>query len=170
MSETREVSCSGEPKITMSQPVLVDKTITCRGFTFIEMLIAVVLLGAMTSIAFPRMRDGIMRQSVRSATDAIRVLHARARSHASQRGQPTVIDLKNGIVAIRSTSPLTGTPDTLGVVHNMHDRFGVTVSATRDSLVFDGRGIGMEGSATLVYVNRESYADTIQISALGRIQ
>ena len=169
MSETREVSCSGEPKITMSQPVPVDNRSACLGFTFIEMMVAVVVLGVMTAIAFPRMREGMERQSVRSAADAIRVMHARARGHARQRSQPTVIDLRDGIVAIRSINPLTGTPDTLGMVQTMYDRFGVTVSATRDSLVFDGRGIGMEGSATLVYVSKGAHADTIQISALGRI-
>ena len=177
----------------MSQPVLVDKTGALaaprpaksfgptadraphtpqkgRGFTLIEMMVAVVVLGAVTTIAFPLMSSGIMRQSVRSAADAIRVMHGRARDHASQRSQPTVIDLKGGIVAIRSINPLTGAPDTLGAVQSMPDRFGVTVSATRDSLVFDGRGIGMEGSATRIYLSRGTYADTIEISALGRIR
>ncbi len=77
----------------MSQPVLVDKPGAFaaprptksfgptadraprtpqkgRGFTLIEMMVAVVVLGAMTAIGFPLMRDGIMRQSVRSAADA----------------------------------------------------------------------------------------------------
>ena len=141
-----------------------------KGFSLIEMMIAVVVLGAISAIGFPLLRGGIMRQSVRSATDAITVMHRRARDHASQRGQLTVIDLKGGIVVIRSINPLTGAPDTLGVVQSMPDRFGVTVSATRDSLMFDGRGIGMEGSVTRVYLSRETYADTIEISALGRIR
>ena len=177
----------------MSQPVLVDKIGAFaaprptqsfgptadraprtpqkgRGFTLIEMMIAVVVLGAISAIGFPPLRDAIMRQRVRSAADAITVMHTRARDHASQRSQLTVIDLKGGIVAIRSINPLAGAPDTFGVVQSMPDRFGVTVSATRDSLVFDGRGIGMEGYATRVYLSRETYADTIEISALGRIR
>ena len=72
-------------------------------------------------------------------------------------------------MVIRSTDPLTGAVDSVGAVENMNQRFTVDVTSTRDSLVFDARGLGTETSETYIYVRRGSLADTLRVTRLGRV-
>jgi prepilin-type N-terminal cleavage/methylation domain-containing protein len=59
-----------------------------RGFTLIEMLIAIVVIGALTAIAFPRMRQFGDRMAVRSGRNALANLATQARARALTRGAP----------------------------------------------------------------------------------
>ncbi len=140
-----------------------------RGFTLIESLLVVVIIGTLASFAFPYFSGGPDESNVRSASDAIAAMHTRARGVAIQRAQRTVFELRSGVMVIRSSHPMTGVIDTVGAVEDMRQRFAVDVVATRDSLVFDGRGFGAESSETSIYVRRGSAADTLQISAAGRM-
>ena len=72
-------------------------------------------------------------------------------------------------MVIRSVHPMTGVVDSVGAVENMIQRFTVDVTATRDSLVFDGRGLGTESSETFIYVRRGRVADTLRVSPSGRM-
>ena len=140
-----------------------------RGFTLIETLLVIVIIGTLTTFAFPFLRKGQDRASLRSATDAIAGMHAIARAVASHRARRTVFELGSGVMVIRSTDPLTGAVDSVGAVENMNQRFTVDVTSTRDSLVFDARGLGTETSETYIYVRRGSLADTLRVTRLGRV-
>jgi hypothetical protein len=96
-------------------------------------------------------------------------MHGRARIAAVQRARPTALVLTKDEVVIRSKDPATGAVDTVGVPLDMAARYGVTVETMRDSVVFDPRGQAWETSSTLIYLSRGSEADTIQISALGKL-
>ena len=139
------------------------------GFTLIETLLVIVIIGTLTTFAFPFLRKGQDQASVRSATDAIAGMHAMARAVAGQRARRTVLELGSGVMVIRSTHPVTGAVDSVGAVENMNERFMVTVASTRDSLVFDPRGLGTETSATYIYVQRGRIADTLRVTRLGRV-
>ena len=60
--------------------------------------------------------------------------------------------------------------DTIGVVEDLNARFGVTVTASDDTIRFDPRGFGLNGTAQTITVARGAIADTVFISAFGRIQ
>ena len=139
------------------------------GFTMIETLLVVVIIGTLASFAFPYFRGGPDESNVRSASDAIAAMHTRARGVAIQRAQRTVFELRSGVMVIRSIHPMTGVIDTVGAVEDMRQRFAVDVVATRDSLVFDGRGVGTESSETFIYVRRGSVADTLRVSPSGKM-
>src|SRR5207302_11311725 len=61
------------------------------GFTTIEMVIVVVLIGLIAAIGFPKIRQSLDKVNVRSARSAVSTLAATARSAAIQRGCPGVI-------------------------------------------------------------------------------
>ena len=61
----------------------------------------------------------------------------------------------------------SGTADTIIPVQSMYSVFGVTVSASADSLMLDPRGLGLNG-ATVVVSNAHG-ADTVSITGFGRV-
>lgn len=141
-----------------------------RGFTLIELLIAVGLVAVLVAMAVPRVGTALIRQSVRSARGAVVTMHAKARGAAIQRGRRTNLIFNGNTVLVLTRHPVTGALDTVGSAENLLSRYGVTVSTTRDTLSFDPRGLGMESSNTTIAVRKGAFADTIVISALGRVQ
>lgn len=140
------------------------------GVTLIELLIVVVILGLIVVIGVPRISRGLVQQDVRSARDAIAGMHATARAAAIQRSRPTRLVFGSNTMLIRSQDPVTGTLDTIGAVVDLESRFGVSLASTRDSLVFDARGLGTEGGSTVITVSRAGRADTVQVNMWGRIR
>jgi len=56
-----------------------------KGFSIIEMVVVIILIGLIASIGFPRLRDSLEKQNVRSAKALIATLAATARGAAIQR-------------------------------------------------------------------------------------
>ncbi len=140
-----------------------------RGMTLIEVVIVIVLIGAMAGYAIPRIGDAITKQNVRSARTLFVAMHARARATAIQRASRTQLVVSNGQVSIVSTNPVTGATQTVGNVEDLTRRYGVTVLPTSLTLTFDARGIGTEGSQTEVSISKGQYASRIVISPAGRV-
>jgi hypothetical protein len=65
--------------------------------------------------------------------------------------------------------PITGVVDTVGTPQLIGERFDVTVSTGRDSLVFDPRGMGTEASTTFIEISKGSNADTLRVTPAGRL-
>jgi len=141
-----------------------------RGFTLIELVIVIVIMGAMAAFAFPRIGDGITRQSVRSARTMFIAVHARARATAIQRGAQTQMIVNNGTLEVRSINPVSGAAQTVGRIEDLGARYGVTVQPTNLTLTFDPRGIGMETSQTTVAITKSTFGASVVISPVGRIQ
>jgi prepilin-type N-terminal cleavage/methylation domain-containing protein len=59
-----------------------------RGFTLIELMIAIVVIGAVASIAFPRFRQFGEAMAVRNARNALANLATQTRARALTRGAP----------------------------------------------------------------------------------
>jgi len=56
------------------------------GVQHIELIVVIILVGVIASIGFPRLRDGLEKQNVRSAKALIATWFATARGAAIQRG------------------------------------------------------------------------------------
>lgn len=143
-----------------------------RGFTLVEMLMVVVLIGIMLTVALPYFRGSTGKGAVRGAVDAIVSLHSVAKTVAVQRGRTTrlVMSAGNGtmVVVANKVGTTTGV-DTIGRVENLNNRFEVTFTTTRDTLLFSPRGVGLDPGTTTIIVSKGTARDTVTISAGGRL-
>jgi len=144
---------------------------SCAGFTLIEMIMVVVIVGLMMGIAIPFLRNSSDRGGVTESAVVISSMHARAKLAAIQRGRVTRLKMNASQSTMWVTASKTSGSgvDTVGNVENLSDRFGITFTTTRDSLTFTPRGIGTESSGTTIVIAKGSAADTITISAAGRL-
>lgn len=140
-----------------------------RGFSAVELLIVIVIIGIMVAMVIPRIGRGIVRENIRSARVAVTNIHATARASAISRGTRTVLKRVGNKLFVLSTQPVTGAEDTVVKPQDLNERYGVTLTSSRDSLVFDPRGIGMETSSTYFYVTRSGVSDTIEITSAGSV-
>lgn len=144
-----------------------------KGFTLIETLLVIMILGIVVLIGFPRMSAGMTKASVRGARTTLINLTARARTAATQTNRIALLKLEgdNAFVLLRPRLlPGAGNADTLGAVARLGDSYGVTVTATIDSVRFDPRGLGTGfGTGTTFLVSRNGTSETITIDGLGRV-
>jgi prepilin-type N-terminal cleavage/methylation domain-containing protein len=143
------------------------------GFTMMEMLLVIIILGIVTVIGLPRMSAGVSSASVRGARTTLINLVARARIAATQTNRIAVLKIEgdNAVVLLRPRLlPGAGNADTLGAVARLGDSYGVIVTATIDSVRFDPRGMGSGfGSGTTFRVSRNGITDSLRIDGLGRV-
>lgn len=144
------------------------------GFTLVETLLVVVILGTVALIGVPRMRAGIISTDLRGARTALTSLVAKARASATQSSRVTLLKIEGNnayVLARPRLVPLPGsTADTVGQVQRLDDLYGVTLSAAVDSIRFDPRGLGSGfGSGTTFLLSRDGHTDSIRVDGLGRI-
>lgn len=144
-----------------------------RGFTLIETLLVIAILGITALIGLPRMSAGMTSASVRGARTTLINLLARTRIAATQSNRIAVLKIEgnNAVILLRPRLlPGVGNADTLGAVARLGDTHGVTVTATIDSVRFDPRGLATGfGTGTTFLVSRNGTTETIRIDALGRV-
>jgi len=143
------------------------------GFSLMEILTVIIMIGIMSALAIPRFGNALAKQSVRGARNSIISKHAQAQASAISRGRRTAFAIKGGRLAVLSPNPVTGTVDYVGrTVDTVTSRFGVTLTfnpTTRDTLVFDARGLGVETSSTTIIISKSGLVDTITFGPLGRV-
>jgi len=143
-----------------------------RGFTLIEMMMVMVLVGVIMAVAIPFLRKPKDAASVDSAMNTVAAMHAVAKSVAVQRGRTAwlVLNASGGTawVVVRKAGSSTAM-DTIGKVENLNTRYGVTFTTNDDSLTFSPRGIGMDAGTVTMVFTRGSNTDTLTATATGRL-
>jgi prepilin-type N-terminal cleavage/methylation domain-containing protein len=152
-----------------------------NGFTLVETLIVVVLLGLLVLIGFPKVMTAMGRNDLRSGRTAVVNLVAKARSVAAQTNRRTWVKFEgnNAYVLARprivaAGGGLVDPADTVGAVQNLGAQYKVTVttlsSPQSDSVRFDPR-VGSWGGTVnnTITLARGSYTSTITIDGLGRV-
>jgi type IV pilus assembly protein PilE len=141
------------------------------GFSLIEMLIVVVVIGLMTLIALPRLNDAFAQNSLNSARAKVISLFSVARATAAGTSRTTVLHLAGSRVYVTASPrlvPLAGsTIDTITKAESIRTEYGVTASPAADSIVLDQSGLGR--NALTIILSKSGRADTITISQYGRI-
>jgi prepilin-type N-terminal cleavage/methylation domain-containing protein len=144
-----------------------------RGFSLVEMLIVVVIIGIMLIIGFPKMRAGMTNNNVRAARTALINMIAGARNAGSQTNRSTWVKV-DGSRALVLASPRLGvgggTMDTIGPIQNLGQLYGVTITpATPDSFRFNPTLTSLDVVGKTFIISRSGFADTVSIDGLGRV-
>ena len=135
------------------------------GHTLIEMLAVLTIIGVLAAMAAPNVRVARDQAIVRdAATEIVATLDA-ARSAALRRGTLAVAAFDT----VRGEARVIAETDTL-LVHQIGTELGVTLSASRDSVVYGPSGRGYGASNTTLIVTRGGMADTVTVSRLGRVR
>jgi len=142
------------------------------GFTTIEMVIVVAIIGIIALIGFPKIRQTLDRTNVRSARDAVGTLAATARASAIQRGCTGVLHFAGATNMVWVTTSCPAKVDTVSGVQDLKARFNVTLIATRDSVRYDPRGLSMDAFASNTVVHLTGAAgnqDSVMINPIGKV-
>ena len=143
------------------------------GFTTIEMVIVVVLIGIIAAIGFPKIRQSLDKANVRSARAAVGTFAAMARAAAIQRGCPGVIHFVATNATVWVTTNCQTKVDTVSGVQQLGTRFKVTMVATRDSVRYDPRGLSLDNVTANTVVtftgSVSSNIDSTVINPLGKV-
>lgn len=139
-----------------------------RGFTTVELLTVIVILGVLLAVSFPRFSTVMGTMGVRSANREVAAYLVRARSAAIETGRVTRFIRANNTIVIMVDQPSgpvvhSGALD-LGVNH------GVSLTASRDTIKFDPRGfaLGLGGRQVFV-VSRGGMSDSVCIAGRGKV-
>ena len=146
-----------------------------NGFTLIELMIVVTILGTLALIGLPRMRDGMTRSNVRGARTTLINLLSKARTAATQTNRITLLKIQGNNAFVLARPRLVAAAgsdaDTLGAVQPLGALYGVTVTAAIDSVRFDPRGLGTGfGTGTTFLVSLNGKTETITVDGLGRVR
>jgi hypothetical protein len=130
-----------------------------------ELVAVLVLTAIILGIAIPRMRLAAERVAVRGAVADIVTTLSTARQLAVSHGGGVVVAIDAAAGALR----ILRDGDTV-VTRPLARTFGVTLLGSRESLAYDGRGLG-SGAANLTFVvSRGTTSDTVVVSRLGRVR
>jgi type II secretion system protein H len=134
------------------------------GFTFIELMVVLVVMGIMASIAAPRMNAYVERQKTRRALDTIANDLAHARILAIREGERvTLIRHASDHYSVGRQGATNRKEVRLGQTYG-----GVSFALPADSVVFDSRGLVRMGTGD-VSVTINGKTDQLNLSPTGRV-
>jgi prepilin-type N-terminal cleavage/methylation domain-containing protein len=149
---------------------------TRAGFTIMEMMVVVLVIGIMTGIMVKPIAGAFAQSSRRSATREVASYLFRARSIAVQQSRASEIVRTGNVLKIRVDS--SGTKVTLGQPRDLNQIYGVTLTTTApsgglpaDTIRFDTRGFTATANATNLpkFIITRGGVDTLCVTGLGRV-
>jgi len=138
------------------------------GFSLIELLVVLALMGLLFSIALPRLTGAVAQRDVRNARAATANLYAKARVHAVQRRVPATLRFSGDAVLI--TVPRGAGLDTLGGISDLGDQFRVAVQVSGGPVVIAPNGLVRSGLPLRAVFTRAGKADTLDLTGYGQVQ
>ena len=155
---------------------MLKRTVRRRGdgFTLIEMLIVLTVMGTLVAILLPSMVTAYRQRATRGAVDRLAMTHALTRATAIRSGRVAElhIDAANTRFWVEVDTSGTGIRDTVGLMTDLAGQ--VTMTSTRSLLCFDSRGLtttrnACEAGDALVEFSLEGRTDTLQTTVLGKV-
>jgi len=135
------------------------------GLTLVELCLVLTIIGLVTMIAVRQLGLYVDRSAAHAAVLEAAGLVARARDEAV--AQRALVSVRFDTVTDALELRMRGTVLSRAALGHAH---GVAISANRDSLTYDVRGLGY-GAANLTLVARRGRAaDSLVVSRLGRVR
>ena len=148
---------------------------THRGFTMIEILLVVTVLGIMMAFSVPRINEMSARSSLRAARQELTAAFAAARTAAFQKGKTATLTLGSNQANVTVLSGLAGNSIQVFGPIKLDQALKVSLTALSGApttILFDSRGLVTPtplGAVTKYRLAYKSYADTLCITAAGII-
>ncbi len=141
-----------------------------KGFSLIEMMFVFVLAGVIMAIGFPRLRNGLEKQNIRSSKALLATLAATARGTAVQRGCSATLNMTVDSVWVTAcgVNPPAASVQ-IGTKKLVGDEFGVTLAPSAASVVYDPRGIATAFQSTSIRIIGAHYQDSVIINSVGKV-
>lgn len=145
-----------------------------RGFSAIELLTVLVIVGIITAFGIPRIRSAVLRSNVRSAKAAMGTLVVKARTVAVARGCNATMTLSSTSQTVSiSVCNVNGTgTEILGGVDSLPARFNVFMRPSTSTLTFDPRGLSTDYATLIVAfssISSSSVSDSVIVNPLGQV-
>jgi prepilin-type N-terminal cleavage/methylation domain-containing protein len=137
------------------------------GFSLIEALIVVVIMGLLLALVTPRIRDTTLTTEVRNARAAVANLYARARMVAVQQRKTATLRFNGNQVYV--TVPVGAVLDTVGAVTDLGSQYGVTLTASGNVTVLP-TGLVNAAAPITWKVTKSGKSDSLMITGYGRMQ
>ena len=145
-----------------------------KGFTLIEMLIVLAVMGVMAAVALPSLTRRYGQRATRGAVDRLAMAHSLAQATAIRFGRVAElhIDAANSRFWVEVDTSGTGIRDTVGLMNDLGGQ--VTMSSNRSLLCFDSRGFATtrgvcESGDVLVQFSMQGRTDTLRTTVLGKV-
>ena len=136
-----------------------------HAFTVIELTVTLFILSILSAIAIPRAGRFLDRIHVRGAVVEIESLFSTARHIAIARSAQATVDIDT----LEQTIYVSVGRDTLRK-REIGKAHGVRLAATRVRMSYSATGMGYGAANLSVVVQRNSVADTVFVSRLGRLR
>ncbi len=148
------------------------------GFTMVELLLVITMVGAVVAIAMPKLRGFRDTSAVRSARLELTTAIEAARAASIQRGRPARVRIMNDtiLVTVDTAAVGAGAPGRYTVLgpKSLRGEHAVIVTgatASDTGIAFDSRGLAsprLTGTAVFVLV-RNATRDSVCVSRLGML-
>ncbi len=145
------------------------------GFTFVEILIVMIIMGIIAVLGIPRVKDAMEKSNVRAARVTFSTYVTMARASAVQRGCTATLNMTAGasgtvwVTACPRLRPGAGTVDTLGNVEQLAARYAITLSPSNASVRYSPRGLNQDNSTTTVWFSNSTAKDSVVINQMGKV-
>ena len=142
---------------------------TRRGFTMLEVVIVIVLMGIIGGYAAPRLFESRTRSSARGAAQAVVARINRTRDIASRRRIATRVVLSG--TTIRSLGTVAGVEQDVLPPLNVSTEYGATLTSARSEIRFDSRGFasGLSGHV-VVRMFHGDVSSPVCVSRYGNVR
>ena len=138
-----------------------------RGYTLIEILVVMTIVGILLGVLVPRYGSVAAAMRVHSAKQVMATTLTRGRATAIQTDRTVQVIRTSNVVSLVSVN---GATRTIIAQQDLGSQFGVTLSATKDTVGYDSRGLVAGNSVTLKFVVTDGVTrDSVCLMALGTI-
>jgi prepilin-type N-terminal cleavage/methylation domain-containing protein len=135
------------------------------GFTLVELCLVLTIIGLVATIALRQLGLYVDRAAAHAAILEAAGLVARARDEAV--AQRALVSVRFDTVADALELRMRGIVLSRAALGHAH---GVALSANRDSLTYDVRGLGYGAANLTLIARRGRAADSLVVSRLGRLR